>query len=90
MEMTYHLTLLHLLAIWIRDLTTGHCLQFEVADFLFHQNQMSTGNINCMLNFWAASLAIHNDKPPFSNTTDLYRTIDSTPLGDVAWESFSL
>jgi hypothetical protein len=51
---------------------------------------MSAGDINCMLNLWAASLAIHNDEPPFSNTTDLYRTIDSTPLGDVAWESFSL
>ncbi|KAF8221283.1 hypothetical protein L208DRAFT_1328845, partial [Tricholoma matsutake] len=67
-----------------------NCLQFEVADFLFCQNQMSAGDINCMLNLWAASLAIHNDEPPFSNTTDLYRTIDSTPLGDVAWESFSL
>jgi hypothetical protein len=51
---------------------------------------MSAGDINFMLNLWAVSLAIHNDEPPFSNTTDLYKTIDSTPLGDVAWESFSL
>jgi Plavaka transposase len=51
---------------------------------------MSAREINFMLSLWAASLAIHNDGPPFSNATDLYKTIDSTPLGDVAWESFSL
>jgi hypothetical protein len=65
-------------------------LQFELADFLFRRNQMSAGDINFLLNLWAASLAIHNDEPPFSKATDLYNTIDSTPLGDVAWESFSL
>jgi hypothetical protein len=65
-------------------------LQFEVADFLFRRNQMSAGDINSILSLWAASLAIHNDEPPFSNATDLYNTIDSTPLGDLAWESFSL
>jgi hypothetical protein len=51
---------------------------------------MSAGDINLMLNLWAVSLAIHNDEPPFSNTTDLYKIINSTPLGDVTWESFSL
>ena len=65
-------------------------LQFEVADFLYRRNQMSAGNINSLLSLWAASLAIHGDEPPFSNATHLYDTIDSTPLGDVAWESFSL
>ncbi|KAF8814309.1 hypothetical protein BYT27DRAFT_7250153 [Phlegmacium glaucopus] len=81
-----------------RDLDRGphnwmpynNCLQFEVADFLFRRNQMSAGDINSILSLWAASLAIHNDEPPFSNATDLYNTIDSTPLGDLAWESFSL
>jgi hypothetical protein len=65
-------------------------LQFEVADFLFRRNQMSAGDINSLLSLWAASLAIHNDEPPFSKATDLYNTIDSTPLGDVKWESFGL
>jgi hypothetical protein len=65
-------------------------LQFEVADFLFRRNQMSAGDINSILGLWAASLAIHNDKPPFSKATHVYDTIDSTPLGDVTWESFSL
>ncbi|KAF8232215.1 hypothetical protein L208DRAFT_1082577, partial [Tricholoma matsutake] len=66
------------------------CLQFEVADFLFHQNQMSARDINFLLSLWAASLAIHNDEPPFSKAMHVYNTIDSTPLGDVTWESFSL
>jgi hypothetical protein len=65
-------------------------IQFEVADFLFRQNQMSAGDINLLLNLWAASLLIHNDDPPFTDAKDLYTTIDSIPLGDVAWESFSL
>jgi hypothetical protein len=65
-------------------------LQFEVANFLFRRNQMSSGDINCLLSLWAASLATHGDEPPFSKATDLYNTIDSTPLGDAPWESFSL
>lgn len=68
----------------------NNCLQFEVPNFLFHQNQMSTGNIDLLLSLWAASLAIHGNEPPFSKTTELYNTIDSTPLGDVTWESFTL
>jgi hypothetical protein len=51
---------------------------------------MSAGDINCLLTIWAASLAVHNDKPPFANTAHMYNTIDSTPLGDIPWESFSL
>jgi Plavaka transposase len=65
-------------------------LQFELADFIFRRNQMSAGDINFILGLWAASLAVHNDKPPFSNAKDLYNTIDSTPLGDVPWQTFSL
>jgi hypothetical protein len=67
-----------------------NCIQFELADFLFRRNQMSAGDINFILSLWAASLAIHNDEPPFSNAVDLYNTIDSTPFGNVTWESFSL
>lgn len=65
-------------------------LEFEVADFLYRRNQMSAGNINTLLALWAASLAIHNDEPPFSDTAQMYNTIDSIPLGDIPWESFSL
>jgi hypothetical protein len=65
-------------------------LEFEVADFLFCQNQMSAGDINSLLSLWDVSLAVHGDEPPFSSTTDMDNTINSTPLGNVAWESFSL
>ncbi|KAF8463973.1 hypothetical protein JB92DRAFT_3086276 [Gautieria morchelliformis] len=51
---------------------------------------MSARDINFILSLWAASLAIHNDKPPFTKVTHMYDTIDSTPLGDISWESFSL
>ena len=65
-------------------------LEFEVADFLFRRNQMSAGDINFLLGLWAASLAVHDDEPPFSNAHHMYDTIDSTPLGDVAWSSLTL
>ena len=65
-------------------------LEFETAEFLFARNQMSGGDIDILLNLWAASLARHDDDPPFRSHEDIYNTIDSTPLGDVPWESFSL
>lgn len=65
-------------------------VEFEVADFLYRRNQMSGGDIDFIFNLWAASLAVHDDVPPFANHTDMYNVIDATPLGDVPWESFSL
>jgi len=51
---------------------------------------MSAGHIDHLLQLWAASLAKHNDDPPFRSHEDLYETIDATTLGDVKWESFSV
>lgn len=51
---------------------------------------MSAGNINILLDLWAATLLKHNDKPPFADCRDLYKTIDSTPVGDVKWQSFKV
>ena len=51
---------------------------------------MSAGDIDFILHLWATSLAAHHESPPFSNHTEMYSAIDSTPLGDVPWESFSL
>ena len=51
---------------------------------------MSAPNINILLDLWASTLLKHNELPPFSNHIDLYNTIDSMPLGNVAWQSFSL
>ncbi|KAG2029542.1 hypothetical protein BDR03DRAFT_936818 [Suillus americanus] len=63
---------------------------FETAEFLFTRNQMSTGQIDTLLDLWVATLIQYDDSPPFASHRDLYDTIDSTPLGDVAWESFSM
>lgn len=51
---------------------------------------MSAGDINGLLKIWGDTLAVHNDKPPFSSERHLYDTIDTTHLGDVKWESFKL
>ncbi|KAG1718784.1 hypothetical protein EDB19DRAFT_1920047 [Suillus lakei] len=51
---------------------------------------MSAGQIDTLLDLWAATLIQHKDSPPFASHRDLYDTIDSTPLGDIAWESFSM
>jgi hypothetical protein len=51
---------------------------------------MSTRNIDTLLDLWAATLLKHDDTPPFANHTDLFDTIDSTPLGDVPWQTFAL
>ena len=65
-------------------------IEFEVADFLYCRNQMSAGDIDTIFRLWAASLAAHHDSPPFSNHTEMYNVIDSTPLVDLPWQSFSL
>lgn len=51
---------------------------------------MSAPDIDTLLNLWASTLLKHNEPPPFANHQDLYNTIDSTPLGDIPWQSFSL
>ncbi|KAG2037356.1 hypothetical protein BDR03DRAFT_864200, partial [Suillus americanus] len=61
---------------------------FETAEFLYTRNQMSAGQIDTLLDLWAATLIKHDDSPPFTGHRDLYETIDSTPLGDVPWQTF--
>src|SRR5882724_8755865 len=51
---------------------------------------MSASDIDTLLNLWGASTATQGGTPPFQNHQDLYDTIDSTPLGNTLWESFSL
>ena len=64
--------------------------EFETARFIFSQAKMSTRNIDILLDLWGATLLKHNDTPPYANHADLLDTIDSTPLGDVPWQTFSL
>lgn len=65
-------------------------IQFETADFLYTRNQMSAGHIDFLSLLWAASLAKHDDSPPFGGHRPLYETIDAIPLGDVPWDSITL
>jgi hypothetical protein len=65
-------------------------VEFELADFLYRQNQMSASDIDTLLNLWSASAAAHGGSAPFQNHKHLYDTIDATPLGDIPWKSFSL
>ncbi|KAG1749254.1 hypothetical protein EDB19DRAFT_1904767 [Suillus lakei] len=65
-------------------------VEFETAEFLYTRNQMSIGDINILLDLWAATLLKHNDKPLFVDCHDLHKTIDSTPVGDVKWQSFKV
>ncbi|KAF8834422.1 hypothetical protein BDN67DRAFT_985332 [Paxillus ammoniavirescens] len=65
-------------------------IEFELAEFLFKWNQMSAGQINTLLDLWAATLLQHGEQPPFVDHHDLYKVIDSTPLGGVSWKSFTV
>ncbi|KAG1902517.1 uncharacterized protein F5891DRAFT_1127522 [Suillus fuscotomentosus] len=66
-------------------------VEFETAEFLYTRNQMSAGDINTLLDLWAATLLKHNDKLPFADYYhDLYKTIDAMPVGDVKWQSLKV
>ena len=65
-------------------------LQFEVAEFLYTQEQMSGAKIDQLLELWAVSVLPVGKTPPFRNHDELYRTIDRTPLGDIPWRSFEM
>jgi hypothetical protein len=49
--------------------------QFETADFLFKCVKMLAGNIDHLLQLWAAT-----GEAPFTNHADLYDTINAIPL----------
>ncbi|KAG1906308.1 uncharacterized protein F5891DRAFT_1182556 [Suillus fuscotomentosus] len=64
--------------------------EFEMAEFLYMQNQMPAGQINQLLDLWASTLAKHGDKPPFADHRDLYDIINNSPFGDVNWQNFTV
>ncbi|KAI6019440.1 hypothetical protein PISMIDRAFT_101557 [Pisolithus microcarpus 441] len=49
-------------------------LEFKLADFIYTCNQMSAGNLDILLDLWAASLV----------------EADNTQVGDVKWQSFAV
>lgn len=58
---------------------------------MYTVNQTPANQIDRILDIWAASLILSgNNITIFRDHRDLYGTIDSIPLGDVKWESFSV
>ena len=69
------------------------CVAFETAEHLYVKEQLSAAGIDVLLDLWHSSFIQHgiaDGGAPFLNHSELYNTIDSTPLGDVPWQSFSL
>ncbi|THH19453.1 hypothetical protein EUX98_g8777 [Antrodiella citrinella] len=64
-------------------------LQFEMADFLFKRTQMSGSNVNWLMDAFSAFGYASGLPPPFSTVDKLHQHIDSTPLGDAPWHSFT-
>ncbi|KAI6146976.1 hypothetical protein EDD17DRAFT_1767457 [Pisolithus thermaeus] len=65
-------------------------LEFELADFLFTHAEMSAKKIDMLLEIWAALLLESGGQPLFMNHADLYGVIDSTRVGNVRWENFTI
>ena len=67
---------------------------FELADFLFHKDQMSGSKINELMDIWAAHqqerYGDDDPTPLFANAQDLYNVINGTELGDIPWQAFSV
>jgi len=51
---------------------------------------MPAKKIDSLLEIWAASLLGLGGEPLFTNHAELYRVIDSTHVGEVQWENFSV
>ncbi|KIK75501.1 hypothetical protein PAXRUDRAFT_78192, partial [Paxillus rubicundulus Ve08.2h10] len=51
---------------------------------------MSTSQIDILLDLWAAMLLKYGNRSPFAHHHHLYKTIDSTSLGDIKWQNFSV
>ncbi|KZP08510.1 hypothetical protein FIBSPDRAFT_901232 [Athelia psychrophila] len=63
---------------------------FELAEFLYKENQMSAGNIDKLFKIWDNHASATGGEVPFANHKDLYSVIDATTVGDVPWQSFKL
>ncbi|KAI6038103.1 hypothetical protein EDC04DRAFT_2868504 [Pisolithus marmoratus] len=62
---------------------------FELADFIFHQNEVPGVQIDELMHTWA-SMPGQAGTPPYANHEHLYSTIDAISEGDAPWTSFSM
>ncbi|KIO06313.1 hypothetical protein M404DRAFT_24596 [Pisolithus tinctorius Marx 270] len=65
-------------------------LEFKLTDFLFTHAEMSAKKLDTLLEIWAASLLALGGDPLFNNHAELYHVIDSTCVGEVPWEDFTI
>ncbi|KAI0069429.1 hypothetical protein K474DRAFT_1580037, partial [Panus rudis PR-1116 ss-1] len=63
--------------------------QFELADFLYCEEQMGNRKVDELMQIWSDSLP-EGQSLPFADHEHLLNVIDSIPLGDVAWQTFSI
>lgn len=62
--------------------------EFEFAEFIFAEEQMSAAKLDKHLNNLAALYP--DSDPPFADHKEMYSVIDATREGDVPWQSFSV
>ncbi|KAI0075240.1 hypothetical protein K474DRAFT_1685420 [Panus rudis PR-1116 ss-1] len=65
-------------------------VEFKLANFLYRKVQMSQGNIDELLDFWAETLFPYNAEAPFADHQELLDLIDEIEQGDAPWQSFSV
>ncbi|KAI0282250.1 hypothetical protein BC826DRAFT_1093972 [Russula brevipes] len=61
-------------------------LQFKVADVFYRRAAMSASNIDAILELWAETATLLGADAPFESHEHLYKTIDSSTVGNVPWE----
>ncbi|KAG1737113.1 uncharacterized protein EDB91DRAFT_1249762 [Suillus paluster] len=65
-------------------------VEFATAEFTFKQCHMSHAALDFLFDLMAATLAKHDDSPPFVDHKDLHKVIDAAELGNVPWQCLSV
>ena len=66
-----------------------HCAQYQLADFLFRQNETPQHQIDDLMDIWASMPEWGGHPPPFAGHGDLLEKVDSI-TGDPVWECLSV
>jgi hypothetical protein len=61
-------------------------IQFELADLLYRRAELSTTNVEDLLELWARSLSVSGTPAPFRSCREMHTFIDSSMLGDSPWQ----
>jgi Plavaka transposase len=61
-------------------------VQFELADLLYRRAELSTTNVEDLLELWARSLSVSGTPAPFRSCREMHTFIDSSMLGDSPWQ----